>query len=71
MMPTIKPTCCMNACTLHRIKTLGLSRTRLFNSNASCNSLDLDPTEHRYLLCGAADASVSVYDTHVGAHRTA
>ena len=25
--------------------------------------LDLDPVEHRYLLAGAADATVAVYDT--------
>lgn len=27
------------------------------------NSLDLDPTENRYLLCGAADSSISLWDT--------
>ena len=45
--------------------TLEFSNAKVVRSahSGGVTALDLDPTEQRYLLAGAADASVAIYDT--------
>ncbi|KAH9758275.1 WD repeat-containing protein ATCSA-1 [Citrus sinensis] len=78
----IRPNSFANRVKSHRLSTLQLSNYKDIVSphKGSINSLQVDLTEERYLLSGASDSSVAVYDVqratdyegggHIAKHRS-
>ncbi|KAH9692509.1 WD repeat-containing protein ATCSA-1 [Citrus sinensis] len=78
----IRPNSFANRVKSHRLSTLQLSNYKEIVSphKGSINSLQVDLTEERYLLSGASDSSVAVYDVqratdyegggHIAKHRS-
>lgn len=60
-----RPTAAARLSVTCRLQALEFSCSKVIRSvhTGGVMCLDLDPTERRYLLAGAADASIAVYDT--------